>query len=203
MQTQNTPAVYKGLICHPLDEECRFWHGHLPSELHINKEQFEELWNLHPDDYHLIKIHGREVRTPRWQQAYGVDYHYTHRVNKALPVPALLEPVLKWAQSNIHPALNGALLNWYSADLSHRIGKHRDSIKNLVPDAPIVTVSFGEERMFRLRPWKGEGFIDFPTSEGSLFVMDFATNRKWTHEVPHSKNCTGLRISITLRAFDK
>ncbi|MGE0707017.1 MAG: hypothetical protein AB7N76_02500 [Planctomycetota bacterium] len=38
----------------------------------------------------------RPVGTPK--QAYGEDYRYTGRVNRALPVPDLLAPLLAWAQ---------------------------------------------------------------------------------------------------------
>ena len=113
--------------------------------------EFEALWNLHPEDFHEIMMHGRLVKTPRWQQAFGKDYHYTRSTNKALPVPDMLEPYSAWAQKHIDAQLNGILLNWYDGSLGHYIGKHRDSTKNMIKGAPIVTISLGEERVFRLR----------------------------------------------------
>jgi len=56
---------------------------------------------------------------PRWQQAYGHAYRYTGSTNRALPVPAVLEPFLTWVQSTVDPRLNGLLLNWYSASMGH------------------------------------------------------------------------------------
>ena len=50
--------------------------------------------------------------------------------------------------------LNGLLLNWYDGRLGHYIGKHRDSRVNMIHGAPIVTISLGEERSFRLAPWR-------------------------------------------------
>ena len=64
-----------------------------------------------------------------------------------------------------------------------------------------MTVSLGEERVFRLRPWKQAGRVDFPARDGTAFVLPYATNLRWTHEVPPSKRRTQRRISITLRAF--
>src|SRR5258708_7776134 len=100
------------LEAYQLSESHRFYVGQLPAELVPDAPGFETLWAMHPLQYHEIKIHGRLVRTPRWQQAYGVDYHYTGRVNKALPVPPLLAPFLEWAQRSFDQRLNGLLLNW-------------------------------------------------------------------------------------------
>jgi alkylated DNA repair dioxygenase AlkB len=196
-------TLYDGLEDHLLDATHWFSAGHLPDDLVLNEAQFEELWNLHPREYHTIKIHGRDVLTPRWQQAFGADYHYTGRVNRALPMLPLLAPLLAWAKATIDDELNGTLVNWYDGRLGHYIGAHRDSRKNMVVEAPIVTVSFGEGRVFRLRPWKGTGYRDFPANHGTVFVMAYDTNLAWTHEVPHAAKHRGRRISVTFRAFAK
>src|SRR5207237_212651 len=75
--------------------------GRLPEALRLGKKGIEAVWPMHPAEYHRIMIHGREVETPRWQQACGEDYHYTGQTNKALPVPAALEPLHAWAHSAI------------------------------------------------------------------------------------------------------
>src|SRR2546425_13355552 len=95
---------------HDLDGTHVFWTGRLPDSLLLGETQFEELWQMHPPDYHLIKIHGNLVRTPRWQQAFGVSYFYAGRVNKALPIPPLLVLLLNWSKENIDERLNGILV---------------------------------------------------------------------------------------------
>lgn len=190
-----------GFECHQLDVEHSLYSSVLPDELRLSKPAFEELWSLHPDEYHEIEMHGRTVKTPRWQQAYGADYHYTGRVNKAFPVPPLLQPLLDWSRGIVATELNGILLNWYDGSRGHYIGKHRDSTTNMVTGSPIVTISFGEERKFRLRPWRQTGFQDFPARDGTVFVMPYDTNLAWTHEVPPSAKRQGRRISVTIRAF--
>jgi len=147
---------------------------------------------------------GRPVKIPRWQQAYGEDYHFSGAVNRALPVPELLAPLLAWSKDTIDDRLNGLLLNWYDGNLGHYIGRHRDSITNMVTGAPIVTISFGEERKFRLRQWRAGTqvpVIDVPVSEGSVIVIPYETNLAFTHEVPASKKWSGRRVSVTLRGF--
>jgi alkylated DNA repair dioxygenase AlkB len=193
-----------GFQGHDLGTGHKLWVGSLPNALMLTATQFETLWQMHPEKFHEIEMYGRLVETPRWQQAYGTDYHYTGRANRALLIPPFLEPFIRWSRDNINPDLNGLLLNWYDGSLGHYIGRHRDSIQNMIPGAPIVTISLGEERAFRLRPWpaslKGKP-LDFPAHNGTVFVMPWETNRAFTHEVPASANQTGRRISITLRGF--
>lgn len=189
------------LARHELDDKHAFFSGELPANLRMSPAQFEELWALHPESFHEIKMHGKLVKTPRWQQAYGADYKYTGNVNRALPVPPSLEPLHAWARAAIDPRLNGLLLNWYDPARAQYIGKHRDSTVDMIDGAPIVTVSYGGERAFRLRPWKQDGFRDFAARDGTVFVLPYDTNLAYTHEVPHGASSKGRRISITLRAF--
>lgn len=180
------------------------WVGRLPDALHLNPGQFENLWRMHPEEFPEIRMMGRLVKTPRWQQAYGVDYHFSGQVNKALPVPAMLEPIRNWARATIQSNLNGILLNWYDGSRGHYIGRHRDSTHNMSVNSPIVTISFGDERLFRLRPWPvrtGVEPIDLPARDGSVFVMPWRTNKTFTHEVPASTRQNGRRISVTIRSF--
>lgn len=190
------------MVCQQLADGEMFHVGRLPEDLMLEGARFAELWDIHPAEYHDLTIAGKKVKTPRWQQAYGVDYVYTGGVNKALPIPALLLPLLHWTQTALDDRLNGILVNWYDGKLGHYIGKHRDSTEKMIPGAPIVTISFGEQPTFRLRPLHGTGFIDFETTSGSVFVMPFATNQTWTHEITRSAKAHGRRISVTFRAFE-
>src|ERR1041385_4446909 len=129
-----------------LDPAHCLWVGRLPDGLVPGAVAFDALWQMHPEEFYEIKMYGRLIKTPRWQQAFGEDYHYTGRVNKAIAIPPLLAPLLNWSRENIDLNLNGLLLNWYDGRLGHYIGPHRDSVANLVPGTPIVTISLGEER---------------------------------------------------------
>jgi alkylated DNA repair dioxygenase AlkB len=192
-----------GFDCRDCGNSCVIWLGSLPQALVITESQFEELWQIHPKEHAEIKMLGRTVKIPRWQQAYGVDYHFSGEVNRALPVPSLLAPLVTWSRDVIDKRLNGLLLNWYDGRFGHYIGQHRDSIKNMVPGAPIVTISFGEERIFRLRRWRAKSKepTNFLVTNGSVLVMPYETNRAFTHEVPEFRKWQGRRVSVTLRAF--
>lgn len=163
--------------------------------------QFKELWNLHPEQYHTIRIHGKEIPTPRWQQAYGKNYNYTGAKNNALPISPQLQPFLNWAKLNIDDRLNGLLLNWYDGQKGHYIGAHRDDTRDLLKDSPVVTISLGQERIFRMRPYQGQGYKDIMFRNGEVIIVPWETNLTWTHEVPKFKKYNGKRISITLRAY--
>ena len=193
--------MFKSFTQHTLDDEHSVYSAQIPDHLIAHQERFEILWNLHPEEHHEIQIHGKLVKTPRWQQAYGADYHFTGQTFDATKTPDIIQPYLDWARETIFPELNGILVNWYDGQFDHYIGKHRDSVSNMIEGAPIATVSLGEERKFRMRPWKQSGFLDFPATAGSVFVIPYETNLAWTHEVPPSKKLNGRRISVTMRAF--
>lgn len=187
---------------HDLGDGLLFLVGRVPDDLLWDQAVFDAAWDLHPAIRPDIHLHGRRVQIPRWQQAYGEDYRFSGQVSRALPVPDLLAPLLAWAQRDIHPALNGLLLNWYEGP-GHYIGPHHDSTQNMVAGAPIVTISFGEERKFRLSRGTGETkqVRDFPAPHGTAFVLPHETNAVWKHAVPKSTRYTGRRISVTVRGF--
>jgi alkylated DNA repair dioxygenase AlkB len=198
------PCLLKrGFVRYSLGDAFDFWTGRLPPDVLPSAREQEELWNSHPAEYHTITMHGRPVKTPRWQQAFGADYHYTGRVNKALPLTPLLRGLLEWTQQAIDSRLNGVLVNWYDGAFRHYIGPHRDSTVGMIEGGPIVTISLGEERIFRIRRWRRKiaSAFDFPASSGAVFVMPYETNLAFTHAVPHFSRYHGRRISITMRAF--
>lgn len=188
---------------HHLDSEYDLFEKQLPQELLWDEPIFETVWALRPGERHRVKMVGRLVELPRDQQAYGATYKYTGSENRALPIPTVFKPLLEWCRTQVEPQLNGLLLNWYQGP-SDYIGPHHDSTRGLIPETPIVTISFGEARTFRLTKWEKKKKVahhDFPTSPGRVFVMPWATNKAWKHEVVKRVGYKGRRISVTLRAF--
>ncbi|MEN0064907.1 MAG: alpha-ketoglutarate-dependent dioxygenase AlkB [Myxococcota bacterium] len=163
---------------------------------------FEAWWAERPVDEQSILMYGKSTVIPRRQRAYGRDYRFSGQTSKAADIPDWLAPVLTWAQQ-LEPRFDGLLLNWYDGALGERIGPHRDSIQGLVPETPIMTLSFGATRTFRMRghPPAGQPAIDLQASHGHAIVIPWDTNRVYSHAVPHFKRDTGRRISITIRAF--
>ncbi|MTB51325.1 alpha-ketoglutarate-dependent dioxygenase AlkB [Lewinella sp. W8] len=185
----------------PLDDHHFILRSSFPQSFGGGINDFSHLWDLRPEEFHRVVMAGKEVPLPRWQQAYGYNYRYTGSVNKSLPIPKKLHPFLRFCHEHVDKRLNGLLLNWYDGKQGHYIGKHRDSTIGLLPQSPIVTISLGEERVFRLRPYRGTGSVDLPVANGDVVIIPWNTNLSWTHEVPKLKKYQGKRISVTLRAF--
>lgn len=189
------------LVEHRLDESSRFYSGRVPAGV-VSAEIGDRLWALRPTEPQSIAMHGKRVLIPRRQQAFGADYHFSGQTSRALPVPVTLQPLWQWVRTAIEPKANAILVNWYEGSLGHYIGPHRDSTKDMIQDAPIITVSLGASRLFRLKRWKGGERYAFPADAGAVFILPYNTNRLWTHEVPHRSSDRGNRISVTFRALE-
>lgn len=194
---------YSGFQTIGLDVENVVFLGAIPGHLLPDDTEFGALWDLHPENSPVIHMHGKRIPIPRWQQAFGRDYRFSGVTSAAAPIPNNLQPYLAWAREHLDRDLNGLLLNWYDGAKGHYIGKHRDSRIGLINGAPIVTISFGEERIFRLQKWRSAERVDLAATNGSVIVIPCDTNRVWTHAVPKTVRAKGHRISITLRAFEK
>jgi alkylated DNA repair dioxygenase AlkB len=192
-----------GFHPHELTEGNLLFVGCLPDHLLGDDASFELLWGLQPTQRPWIKMAGRPVQIPRNQQAYGADYAFSGQISRALQVPEVLLPYLDWSREVIDCRLNGLLVNWYDGATADYIGPHHDKTTALVKDTPIVTISCGASRTFRLTRGRGTDreVRDFEAGSGTVFVMPWQTNRAWKHEVPHFARNAGRRISITVRAF--
>lgn len=174
--------------------------------LECGKVAFKELWDCHPKEHGEVVVFGKTHKVPRWMALYGTGtYTFSGQTLPGNPeIPALVERCFEFAKL-AYPGhtWNGALVNWYN-DGNHYIGKHSDDERDLTPGAPILSFSFGGERIFRIAPRKsctdGEK-CDLPTKHASLIAMCGAMQREFTHEVPRTKKYVARRINVTIRSF--
>jgi len=189
-----------------LPDGCEITCGRVPENLVSGEPDgpdFQRLWEMHPTTYTEAMIHGRRVNMPRWIQAYEKDYPYSNQTAVALAAPPEIKHFLDWSIAEIDPRHNGILINWHDGKEGHYHGKHRDSEKGLIPGTRIITISLGEERVFRLRPHRSPAGVmhDVILKHGDFIVIPWETNRRWTHEIPRLARYQGRRISVTIRAF--
>lgn len=166
---------------------------------------FEELWNLHPEEYGEVILYGKRMKTPRWQQSYDLPYNFSGMLHDALPLPDQFKPFLDWANSLGLGEFNQKLINWYSNG-HHYIGAHSDDEKQLVPNSPIVSISLGAERKFRLRLKGAKGiYKDILLPDRTALIMAGQFQKELTHEIVKISGKkgekVGRRINITFRQF--
>jgi alkylated DNA repair dioxygenase AlkB len=178
----------------------------LPESL-LKDEDFEALWEKHPDAFGKVNMMGRVIDTPRWQQSYLRAYNYTGMMHDPLPLPEEFQCALDWANA-LYPrewTFNQVLINWYENGL-HYIGSHSDDTRQLVPHSPIVSISLGAERRFRIREKATKSVVaDLKMTNRSYVVMGGEMQNHYTHEVPkingEKGKTVGRRINITFRVF--
>jgi len=187
-----------------LDTDSWVTRGMLPN--HLAELDFAAIWALHPANYNQIKIYGKMVTMPRYTQTYLKNYTYSGVEHIALPLPDILQPFFEWA-NNLMDGMqfNQVLVNWYQ-DGSHYIGAHADNERQLVRDYPIISISLGAERLFRIRDKETKEVVsDIVMKDCSYMVMCGKMQQNYTHEVPkvmgRRGDELGPRINITFRNF--
>ena len=194
-----------------------FW---LPKSHRPSKKEFEVLWNLHPEEKGKVKIMGKELETPRWQQSYLQEYWFSRMNHKSLPLPKEVQKYLDHANSFPYckemgvKSFNSGLLNWYKDGLMY-IGSHSDDTGNLSLNKKKETLvwsislqeEFGLSRIFRVKPKTGgNDRLDIRTGNGVVVVMGGTCQNTHKHQVPKiglkNADAYGRRINITFRCFD-
>ncbi|XP_018415942.1 PREDICTED: DNA oxidative demethylase ALKBH2 [Nanorana parkeri] len=159
----------------------------------------------------LSKVHvfGKWHTVPRKQVTYGDEgLSYTFSGITLSPKPWI--PVLDRIRDRVKQAtghsFNFVLINRYKDGNDH-IGDHRDDEKELVPQSPIASVSFGACRdfVFRHRDARSKNSISQiqpvkrELEHGSLLMMNFPTNVYWYHSLPVRRKVIAPRVNLTFR----
>lgn len=175
----------------------------IPKDIRVNASLFEELWNLHPMEKGKVKMAGKLVDTPRWQQSYGQSYYFSNMLHAALPIEHVyLQKLLKWVCHDSGNPYKMILLNWYESG-DHYISGHSDDETQMVPNSAIYSFSFGQERDFVVKSKQGSFRKVFSMRNNSLIVMGGEMQKHYTHAVPKRalSKCPNRRINITMRLF--
>uniref|UniRef100_A0A6I8Q8D4 DNA oxidative demethylase ALKBH2 n=2 Tax=Xenopus tropicalis TaxID=8364 RepID=A0A6I8Q8D4_XENTR len=156
-----------------------------------------------------VMVYGKWHNVPRKQVMYGDEgLHYTFSGITLSPKPWI--PVLVHIKERLQLAtghsFNFVLINRYKDGNDH-IGEHRDDEKELVPQSPIASVSFGACRDFIFRhkdarcknPMCHIQPVKVELAHGSLLMMNYPTNVYWYHSLPVRKKVFSPRVNLTFR----
>lgn len=178
--------------------------GVIPIPEELMKINFDKLWEIHPPPSSVV-IFGKSIEVPRYQESYDQDYEFSGTVRPAVPLPDILRPISEWVDSLGFGKFNQKFANWY-LNGNNYIGPHRDDEKQMIPDAPIVSISLGCTRKFRIRDHKTKKIItDIDLQNGSVVIMCGDFQKELTHEIVKVNGkkgqALGKRINLTFRQF--
>ena len=170
-----------------LDE--RSWLDVVPGWVPDHAELFERLLEIAPWQQRTRQMWDAEVLEPRLVAAW--------RVGEELPgeVHELVAPL----SARYAVDFDSCLINLYR-DGSDAVAWHADTVRKVMRNPLVATVSLGARRSFLVRPATGGPVTRrYAPGEGDLIVMGGAMQHDWHHTVPREKSASGARMSITLR----
>jgi alkylated DNA repair dioxygenase AlkB len=180
-------AEYLGKICSP--EE--------------SPTLFDDLLATSPWQPDEVVLFGRKrilSRKVAWMGDAGFTYSYSGTSKTASPLTPALLLIKKRVEQQCAHRFNSCLMNLYH-DGSEGMGWHSDDEKTLGRNPVIASVSFGAERVFKLKHRESKEIVSVLLENGSLLVMKGATQHHWVHAMPKTKKITTPRINLTFRTF--
>ena len=164
---------------------------------------FHELLATSPWQEDEVILFGQKrilSRKVAWMGDAGFTYSYSGTSKTTSPwTPALMQ-VKERVELRTTQRFNSCLLNLYH-DGSEGMGWHSDDEKTLGRNPVIASVSFGAERIFKLKHRKSKEVVSVLLEQGSLLMMKGETQHHWVHTMPKTKKVTTPRINLTFRLF--
>lgn len=151
-----------------------------------------------------IRMYGKQSLVPRleaWYGDKGKSYSYSGITMNPTPWSEDILQIKMAIEERTMTSFNSVLINYYRNG-KDRVAWHSDDEKELGPNPVIASVSFGEERKFKLRhkKHKENGLrAEISLKHGSLLMMKGETQHHWMHEIPRTTKPIGPRINLTFR----
>ena len=150
-----------------------------------------------------IMVFGRRVKVPRlvcWYGDAGAVYRYSGVEHAPLPWTETLLTLKSRVECFCGRQFNSVLGNLYR-DGRDSMGWHADKEKELGPNPFIASLSFGAERLFKLRHNKTAETLDVILTHGSLLLMGGSLQHRWRHSIPKMREPKTERINLTFRTI--
>lgn len=157
-----------------------------------------------PWEVHRIRIHGREVDSPRlscWIGDHDATYVYSRTRFEPHPWTSALSSLRDRVAQACGVPFNSVLANLYRNG-QDSMGWHSDNEPELGSQPVIASLSVGAVRRFRLKSRLGGTRREAHAIElehGSLLRMAGDTQRLYLHELPKTSAQAGPRINLTFR----
>ncbi len=193
--------------------------------INFTKNNYQQLFDLHPTERGKVILYDKEVETHRWQTSYlqtplysdvhlKRSYMYAGKsFDNEVTLPDLFHPFLDFINhKETSDKYNQVIVNWY-ADGNDFIAAHSDCQIDMKPNAEISIITLCEKeehfRELRFTPKKINGtendaiynYVKIATIHGSIITMHGDTQSKFRHKIPKALNIDTSRISITFRKF--
>lgn len=149
----------------------------------------------------VVTIVGRKVLVPRlvaWHGDEGAIYQYSGLIHYPQPWTDTLLVLKQTIETSCGQTFNSVLGNLYRNG-QDSMGWHADQEKVLGKNPYIASLSFGQERQFKIRHNKSGETLDIPLADGSLLIMAGTLQHHWRHCVPKSAKANKPRINLTFR----
>jgi alkylated DNA repair dioxygenase AlkB len=146
-----------------------------------------------------VTVYGKVYPQPRLTRWYGdVPYVYSGLTWEPSKMPVLVDKIRERVEALSGERFNSVLCNLYR-DGFDSVGWHADDEPIFGGDPVVASVSFGAERVFKLRRNDGIEQREFALGDGALLVMGKGMQRDWEHSIPKTAKPVGERINLTFR----
>lgn len=202
----------------------------LPTELmKYSDDNYDELFDLHPDEMGKVMMENTEVTSFRWHQSYmntprrqGCERSYMfcglENANINDPLPGSFVPFLAYMNQGKDFEYNQVVANWYQHGEDY-IANHSDYTDTMIEGYAISSISLNEPsvdknaqcRVLKFKPRAGPETdrndalyrsVDIIQRHGTIVTMCGNTQAKFTHGVPKiTVGQVPSRISLSFRQF--
>lgn len=185
----------------PFDGEAYYFS---PGVISLHDNLLEDLLQLDLWKKDEGVIFGKKYITDRkvlWVADEAFDYSYSQKSRIAEPWPDFIYEIKLKLDELCGVTFNSCLGNLYHNG-NESMGWHADNEKCMKKGAAIASLSIGAERKFSFKHKSTKQTVHTLLENGSVLVMQGATQGNWLHALPKSTKTNQPRVNLTFRVFE-